>query len=223
MLQLFMDTASEKAFIGLAESGRLIEFVRLPFGLQNSKHFFPVLLELLSRHSLTPKDLELIGCGVGPGSYTGIRVSAAVAQSMAYGLRLPLVGISSLTGYIPSSSGRFAAVFDAKYGGLYVQEGESDGVSIRFCKRPLVVSLEDAPKFFCGIERIVTPHLSTLQSKLSGLKIQWEEKDPSGAYFAKSVDEHFSRFEYSSKAELKLLYLRKTQAEIEKGKSITWA
>ncbi len=223
MLQLFMDTATEKAFIGLAESGALIEFVMLPFGLQNSKHFFPALLELLARHSLTPKDIELIGCGVGPGSYTGIRVSAAIAQSMAYALRLPLVGVSSLISYIPSKPGPFAAVLDAKYGGLYVQKGEFDGKSVKFQKEPEVVTLEDAPKSLVGIERIVTPHLSTLQPKLSGLNLHWEEKDPSGEYFSKSVNERFHALEYSSKAELKLLYLRKTQAEIEKSKSITCA
>lgn len=212
MLQLFIDTATEKSFIGLSLNGELIEQLNLPLGLQNSKFLFSHLLELLNRQGLTPKDLGLIGCGVGPGSYTGIRVGAATAQSMAYGLRLPLVGISSLQSYQPSKPGSFAVAFDAKYGGVYLQKGTFDGKKTQFEADPHVVALDSIAKELEGIDSFITPHPKVLQERLG---FNWDEAEPTGALFSLQIDEKYKNRQYSSNAHLDLLYLRKTRAEIE--------
>ncbi len=220
MLQLIIDTATEVAFIGLACDGQLMEMLRLPAGLQNSKNLFPSLLDLLSRHSLSPKDLNLIGCGVGPGSYTGIRVGASIAQSMAYALRLPLVGICSLMSFVPTIPGAFAAALDARYGGVYLIKGNFDGKLVQFDDEPQVVALDQMQEALKGIEVIVTPHLKELQEKISCFAPQakWEDGIPSGEVFAQKIDEYYKSNRFSRKAELKLLYLRKTQVEIERSR-----
>lgn len=214
MLQLFIDTATEKSFIGLKRNDELIEQINLPLGLQNSKFLFSYLSELLSRHGLKPKDLQLIGCGVGPGSYTGIRVGAATAQSMAYALRLPLVGISSLQSYQPSKPGSFVVAFDAKYGGVYLQKGFFDGVEIQFEKEPQVVAIGSIHDALKGIQSHISPHAKVLQERVGYF---WEESAPSGALFSKQITDKFNNNQFSSKAHLELLYLQKTQAEIEKN------
>lgn len=220
MLQLIIDTATEVAFIGLSDDGKLIELHNLPVGLQNSKNLFPSLLDLLSRHRLSPKDVELIGCGVGPGSYTGIRVGAAIAQSMAYALRIPLVGVCSLMSFVPKSIGSFAAALDARYGGVYLLKGDFDGKTVTFEKDPQVVAFDQMADTLKDIEIIVTPHLKELHEKISPYAplAKWEEGIPSGDSFAQKVDEYYKNDEFSRKAELKLLYLRKTQVEIERSR-----
>lgn len=220
MLQLIIDTATEAAFVGLACDGKLMELHRLPTGLQNSKNLFPSLLDLLERHRLSPKDLGLIGCGVGPGSYTGIRVGAAIAQSMAYALRIPLVGICSLMSFVPKTAGRFAAALDARYGGVYLLKGDFDGETVKFDEEPQVVAFDQMAETLKDIEIIVTPHLKDLQEKVSPYapSIKWEEGIPSGEIFALEVDEYYKKGKFSRKAELKLLYLRKTQVEIERSR-----
>jgi len=220
MLQLIIDTATEVAFIGLACDGKLMDLHRLPTGLQNSKHLFPSLLDLLNRHSLSPKDLELIGCGVGPGSYTGIRVGSAIAQSMAYALRLPLVGICSLMSFTPKATGSFAAALDARYGGVYLLKGKFDGEIVKFDEDPQVVAFDQIAETLKDTEIIVTPHLKDLQEKISPYapSIKWEEGIPSGEFFAQKIHEYYENNQFSTKAELKLLYLRKTQVEIERSR-----
>lgn len=218
MLQLLIDTASEKAFIGLSSDGGIIEFARLPTGLQNSRFLFPQLLDLLNKQGLTPKDLGLIGCGIGPGSYTGIRVGAAIAQSMAYALRIPLVGMCSLRSYIPKNPGTFVSMFDARVGGVYLLKGEFNGKEVKFEEEPQVVTLENVNDAIRGIDVCVTPHKAQLIEKISADFVEWEEGEPSGEFFAMQVDADYRNNLFSTKAELKLLYLRKTQAEIEK----TW-
>ncbi|HDP25808.1 MAG TPA: tRNA (adenosine(37)-N6)-threonylcarbamoyltransferase complex dimerization subunit type 1 TsaB [Deltaproteobacteria bacterium] len=55
------------------------------------------LIDSLFRHSDTgPSDLSLIASGIGPGSFTGIRIGIATAKGLSMALGCPLAGISTL-------------------------------------------------------------------------------------------------------------------------------
>jgi tRNA threonylcarbamoyladenosine biosynthesis protein TsaB len=212
MLQLFIDTSTERAMLGLAHNGELIEEVLLPMGLKNSKLLFPALLDLFDRQKITAKDISLISCGVGPGSYTGIRVGAATAQSMAYALRLPLIGVSSLESFAPQEEGIFAVLLDAKISGVYFQKGERKAGKVQFLCEPKAVPLEELEAELKGVERIVTPNKEAIQAIWKGRQTV-QEIPPSGKLFAERAFAQYSLGHYSKKAELQLLYLRKTEAE----------
>lgn len=52
--------------------------------------------ELLARHSLKVKDLEGIAVGLGPGSFTGLRIGLSTVKALAYAAQLKVSGVSSL-------------------------------------------------------------------------------------------------------------------------------
>lgn len=52
--------------------------------------------DLLASKGLTARDLAAVAVGLGPGSYTGIRIAVAFAKTLAYSGRIPLVGLSGL-------------------------------------------------------------------------------------------------------------------------------
>lgn len=56
----------------------------------------PAVSELLRQSNVQTSDLRAIAVTIGPGSFTGLRVGVALAKAMAYGLRIPTIGVDTL-------------------------------------------------------------------------------------------------------------------------------
>ncbi|MCC5969442.1 MAG: tRNA (adenosine(37)-N6)-threonylcarbamoyltransferase complex dimerization subunit type 1 TsaB [Pararhodobacter sp.] len=54
----------------------------------------PLLEEVLAEGGLAWRDLAALGVGIGPGNFTGIRISVATARGLALGLGVPAIGVS---------------------------------------------------------------------------------------------------------------------------------
>jgi tRNA threonylcarbamoyladenosine biosynthesis protein TsaB len=62
----------------------------------HSREILPRISDLLTRVGVQAAELDLIVYGKGPGSFTGLRIAVGVVQGLAYGLGIPVVGISTL-------------------------------------------------------------------------------------------------------------------------------
>lgn len=63
---------------------------------QHARQMLPMIEELLAGRKMRIKELDAIALVSGPGSFTGLRIGAGVAQGLALGAGLPVVGVSSL-------------------------------------------------------------------------------------------------------------------------------
>ena len=176
----------------------------LPFGLNQSKFLLPALMEALKPFGPVP-ELAAIGVGMGPGSYTGIRIGAAIAQALAYSWKVPLIGVPCLENFIPSEhSIPFAAVLDARIGGIYFQRGKRSHHEVHFEREAQVSPLEEAGTLLEGIEHLVSPSVKSLQDKFTKLypnkKWAWEERAPSVRMLLQNIERKHSKGEIGGAA-----------------------
>ncbi|MFI5401701.1 MAG: tRNA (adenosine(37)-N6)-threonylcarbamoyltransferase complex dimerization subunit type 1 TsaB [Planctomycetota bacterium] len=108
-----------------------IDVERVPPAVRRGRDLVPAIARLLAARGLEPKDLDLVACGVGPGSFTGIRIGIATAAALAYAARLPVLDVGSLDGIAenaPATAERVVVLLDARQGrvfrGRFRREGE---------------------------------------------------------------------------------------------------
>jgi tRNA threonylcarbamoyl adenosine modification protein YeaZ len=220
---LLIETCTERGVIAYGNQKEIVFARELPFGPSQSKYLMPYLTETLQSFGFPPP-LDAIGVGIGPGSYTGIRLGVSVAQALAYSWKIPLVGVSSLEGFLPSGSfHQYAAILDARIGGAYFQKGMRDSEGILHKSAPQVASLEEIGALLEDVTHLVTPFAKSLQAKLKQCYPEsnwiWEESAPSVQALLQSVEQAYMEGKAISPPEqLNLLYLRQTEAERERAR-----
>lgn len=88
------DTATEQMALAVVAGRTVVR--NLPGGPAASAGLLPALEDLLREADLAWTDIAAVGFGRGPGAFTGLRTSCAVAQGLAFGLGCPALPIDSL-------------------------------------------------------------------------------------------------------------------------------
>jgi tRNA threonylcarbamoyladenosine biosynthesis protein TsaB len=77
---------------------------------RQASELLPRLLVLLARAGRDLREATALAVGVGPGSFTGLRVSMSLAKGIALALRIPVVGIPSLEAWLEAEPRAAAAI-----------------------------------------------------------------------------------------------------------------
>ena len=93
---LAIDTSSSVCSVAILEDDKLIDKNEIDDGKTHSENLMPLLDEVLKRNSIDIKDINMIACTVGPGSFTGIRIGVTAANTMADMLNVEVKSFSVL-------------------------------------------------------------------------------------------------------------------------------
>ncbi len=125
MRLLALDTATRHATVALLDGEALREREREV--TTHSEGLLSLVDELLAEAGLAVAALDAIVCGLGPGSFTGLRIGLATAKGLCLAARRPLVGLSSLQPLAAAVAEAFpreqrlcCAVLDARRGEVFV-------------------------------------------------------------------------------------------------------
>ncbi len=150
MKLLAFDTATEACTAALWLDGRVLE--RIEHRSRHSEHLLPMIDALLAESGLELSRLDAIAFGRGPGSFTGLRIGAGVAQGLAFAAGLPVVPVSSLATLAQGvDADRVLAAFDARmrqvYWGVYRRnsKGLVESVQAEVVADPAAVPVPEGP------------------------------------------------------------------------------
>lgn len=115
---LALETSTEACSAAVWADGKVVE--RFETGNQHSDLILPMVQAVLAEAGLALMQLDAVAFGRGPGSFTGLRIGAGVAQGLAFGADRPVVPISSLAALAQGvDAPRVLAAFDARMGQIY--------------------------------------------------------------------------------------------------------
>jgi tRNA threonylcarbamoyladenosine biosynthesis protein TsaB len=118
MLILAFDTATDVATSALVDDGEVLgERVSRPVTLLEDVD------ALLRQAGARTRDLDALAVGIGPGSFTGVRIGLATARGLAFSLDLPVAGVSTLAALAAGAPGA-TPVIDARRREVFVLRDE---------------------------------------------------------------------------------------------------
>src|SRR5690606_24063703 len=94
---LHIETSSKNCSVAISDAEKLLcvcEEVSENYKQSESLHTF--VEWALEGAEISLKDLDAVSLGMGPGSYTGLRIGASSAKGFCYGLKIPLIAVNSM-------------------------------------------------------------------------------------------------------------------------------
>jgi len=125
MIVLGLDTSTKIGSVCVVRDGELLAEARG----ESQKHgseFLPMVDDVCRRAGVTPRDIDAVAIGAGPGSFTGLRIGMATAKGIAFAGKRPLWAVSSLAalgyeiGVLASEAAPIACVLDARRSEVFV-------------------------------------------------------------------------------------------------------
>lgn len=93
---LSINSSTRNLSLAVLEDDRVIKFSNEEFTNNLSDHIMKRITSICRKAQLALNDINGIAVGLGPGSFTSLRVGLATAKGIAFNKSIPLVGISSL-------------------------------------------------------------------------------------------------------------------------------
>lgn len=221
---LSIDTSSNLCAVAVLEDTNLIKEKILDDTKNHSEKIMPVIVQTLKEANLELKDINLIVCDKGPGSFTGIRIGVATVMSFVDSLNLTAIGISSLECLLynvlnTTKDHYVCSLIDAKNDNVYfeifsVSNNKATSVIGADCKN--INELIDLLKHYnniCFVGDGAITHKELLSSTLNNVTFTEHNKISSYSLGLAGLNAYNS----GRRDDLLPLYLRKSQAERAKN------
>lgn len=127
---LALDTSTHVCTVAISAGDNIVHrHAQVPRG--HVKIILPFVQACLAELGLKTQDLHYIAVGTGPGSFTGLRIAASIAQGLAFAVNAKLVPISSLqalaqNAYVQTGATHVIATSDARMQQVYLGEYQLD-------------------------------------------------------------------------------------------------
>ena len=155
MLTLALDTSTREGSVAIGESGDVLGELTLSVRATHSETVLPAIDRLLSEVGRSVRDLGAVVVGAGPGSFTGVRIAAALARGICFPMGAHLFAYSSLAAIAAEAAtagaeGQICALIDARRDQVYAA----------------------GYRLSSGFEELFAPFAASLEEVLAGLDLE---------------------------------------------------
>jgi tRNA threonylcarbamoyladenosine biosynthesis protein TsaB len=118
MLTLAIEASTYTGSVAVIRDGVVVAERDTAMRGEHEERLMPAVADALRSAAVSPNEIQRIVCGEGPGSFTSLRIAAAIAKGLAMTTRAPLHAVSSLFLLVAGARasldpGRYVAVLDA--------------------------------------------------------------------------------------------------------------
>lgn len=142
---LAIDTSSSVGSAAVIAHGEVLAESSARVRATHSEEILAMVSEVLARGGLRPVDIQLVAVGIGPGSFTGVRIGMATAKGLHIALDVPLVGVTSLNAMAASAwgaEGYVLTALDARRDELYA----AGWIVTKGVRTPRIVPFHGSPE-----------------------------------------------------------------------------
>jgi tRNA threonylcarbamoyladenosine biosynthesis protein TsaB len=226
MRLLALDAATENCSVALLSQGGLSERVA-ESGKAHAEQLLAMVADVLAEGQVALSDLDGIAASIGPGSFTGVRVSVSVAQGLAFGAGLRVLAVSTLEALAlraleeraPGTPGNAIACLDARmrevYWGCFAADAARGVIATTTARVSAPELVAVPPSRHTGIGRGFAAYPAIGQLPGIELPAGADATLPRAREFLRLGALRFSLGEFLDPAELQPLYLRDKVAETE--------
>lgn len=139
-LILALDTAAAHCAVAVLRGEQVLASVTEPMAKGQAERLLTLVAEVMAELDLPMSELDAIGVGIGPGNFTGIRISVSAARGLALALDIPAVGVNAFdAAHLGADTPCFCTV-DARRDMVFAQ-----GFGTETFTAPSLVNLSDLP------------------------------------------------------------------------------
>lgn len=230
MLTLAVETSCLTASCAIVQDNRVIAEISTNHGKTHSQKIMPMINTTLSAVGKELNDVDLFAASIGPGSFTGIRIGVVTIKALAYSLKRPVCGVSTLDALaftMPDFNGVISPMLDARNNQVYSAFYRKTDNALERLYEESGIKIEDwieqAQTFGEGILVLGDAfelHYDRLKSELGSLLNNSPQSNifPRASATALLAEKSYRDNRSISPFELKPLYVRKSQAERMKDK-----
>jgi len=144
-LILAFDTSASHCAAALVSGDRVLAARAEEMGRGQAERLMPMLEEILAAEGAVWRDLAALGVGIGPGNFTGVRISVAAARGIALGLGIPAVGVTGFDACAHGEPRPLWVAIEAARGMVYLPRHGADTTDTPDLRTAAATEALDAP------------------------------------------------------------------------------
>lgn len=222
---LSIDTSTKNLSLAVSKEEKILKYRNVTLNRPLSSSIMPSIQEILDKSKMPLARLDGFAVGLGPGSFTSLRVGLSTIKGLAFAVRKPVVGVPSLDVLamnVPEENTRICTLCDAKRDLVYACLYDKKGMTLRRKSEYLLTDIQDVLRRIKGDVTFIGDGLALYKSdidKAKGITPKFLDKGsifPQARSLAYLARQRFVKKTFDNINQLVPLYLYPDHCQIKK-------